>query len=117
MKREHINSNMKKYISAILLVVSTSSAFADVGYVEGKIKRVFAGNDNWYGVRFYLDITSNRTNGLCNPHFVFSEPEDLNGHKEKVAVFTTAFLSGKSVEMTVEPGRGGFCKLVEGYMY
>lgn len=87
------------------------------GYVEGTINQVFAGQDQWYGVRFYLNITNNQTNNECNPAFVYSEPETGSGHKEKVAVFTVAYIAGKAVKMRVEPGRGGYCKLVEGGMY
>ena len=48
---------------------------------------------------------------------MYSEPETGSGHKEKVAVFMAAYIAGKAVKMNVEPGRGGYCKLLEGGMY
>lgn len=91
-------------------------ALSQAGYVEGTIQQVFAGEDQWYGVRFYLNITNDQTNAECNPAFVYSEPEAGSGHKEKVAVFTAAYLTGKTVLMTVSAGRNGYCKLREGHM-
>ena len=93
-----------------------SPTLSQAGYVEGTINQVFAGQDQWYGVRFYLNITNNQTNAECNPAFVYSEPETGSGHKEKVAVFTVAYLAGKTVVMSVAAGRGGYCKLIEGSM-
>lgn len=91
-------------------------AVSQAGYVAGTIQQVYAGPDQWFGVRFYLNITDNQTNSECNAEFVYSEPEAGSGHKEKVAVFTAAYLTGKTVFMTVSAGRYGYCKLMEGGM-
>ena len=108
---------MSKKFSAVLgaaLVIGFPSVASALGSVQGTIRAIHAGNDNWYGVRFMLNITSNQTNGECNPDFIYTEPEPDSGHKNKVAVFTAAYLAGKPVLFWVMAGRGGFCKLVEG---
>jgi len=99
-----------------ILVFSNISVAAPVT-VSGKINKIMVGNDNWYGVRFYLDITSDGTNGQCNPAFIYTEPEANNGNQQKVAVFLAAYMAGKQVDFTVDVGRGGLCKLIEGSMY
>jgi hypothetical protein len=106
---------MKKVLLASWLFVN--SALAQAAWVEGTINSVFAGSDTWFGVRFYLTVTNNQTNGECNIEFVYTEPEPGNGHKEKVAIFTSAYLSGKAVQMTVTAGRNGYCKLIEGKIF
>jgi hypothetical protein len=85
--------------------------------LTGTIQSVFAGPDQSFGVRFYLSIIDNQASGVCNSVFVYTEPEVGSGHKEKVAVFTAAYLAGKTVTLTVAAGRDGYCKLVEGSMY
>ena len=107
---------MKEFFLCSMLLCAIPG-LSHAGYVEGYITQVFAGKDAWYGVRFYLNVTSNQANNECNPMFVYSEPETGSGHKEKVAVFTSAYLVGKKVGLTVENGRGGFCKIVEGSMF
>jgi len=96
------------------LIVSTPASAASV---TGKIKRVFAGSDTWYGVRFYMNITSNQASGVCKTDFIYTEPKDRNGHNQKVAVFIAAHMAGKNVSMTVQSGRDGYCELIEGSMY
>lgn len=102
--------------AALMVVMLMGSAFANAAQVSGTIASVFVGEDHWYGVRFYLNVLSDQTNGECNPEFVYSEPDAGSGHKEKVAVFLAAYLAGKDVAMTVASGRGGYCRLVEGAM-
>jgi len=75
-----------------------------------------AGADNWYGVRFFLNITGNNINGQCSPDFFYTEPEPDSGHKNMVAVFIAAYLTNKAVSFTVTKGRNGFCKIIEGYV-
>jgi len=96
-----------------LNVVPDASA---IGYATGTIRNVMAGADNWYGVRFFLNISSSDINGECNHLFFYTEPEPDSGHKNMVAVFTAAYLTNKTVTFTVIKGRNGFCKIVEGYM-
>jgi hypothetical protein len=108
---------MKKLSLCFLALFAMGlSTYANAASVQGKIKYVFAGKDNWYGVRFGLDITNDATNGICNTAFVYTEPKPDNGHNQKVAIFTAAYMAGKEVLMTVIPGRNGYCELVEGYM-
>lgn len=107
-----------KLIGKKLIALSLVAAFPGIasaaGSIQGTIKNVFAGNDNWYGVRFYMNISSDQTNGECNSAFVYTEPEPDSGHKNKVAIFMAAYLAGKPVEFTVAAGRNGYCKLIEG---
>jgi hypothetical protein len=107
-------TSIKKAAAATILAAVLPSIASAVGTVQGTIRAIHAGNDNWYGVRFMLNITSDQTNGECNPAFVYTEPEPDSGHKNKVAVFTAAYLAGKPVSFSVAAGRGGFCKLLEG---
>ena len=94
------------------------------GVVKGKIIKVYAGRDNWYGIRFYLDITSDTTGTNCNVAFVYSEPDpitgtapvDLSGYKSIVSTFLSAYMSNKNVSFTVEAGRSDYCKIISGYM-
>ncbi|MBL4773941.1 MAG: hypothetical protein JKX98_10215 [Alcanivoracaceae bacterium] len=94
------------------------------GIIGGKINKVHAGSDNFYGVRFYLDITNDTTGTNCNSAFVYTAPNpitqaapvDLSGHKSKISTFLSAYMSNKNVAFTVETGRNGYCKIVEGYM-
>lgn len=104
------------FVSRVMVVtcLAVTPALAIAGTVSGTISSVYAGGDNWYGVRFYLNITSDQTNGECNSAFVYTEPEPDSGHKNKVAVFMAAYLAGKSVILNVSQGRNGYCKLVEG---
>lgn len=105
----------RSIVSAVIALAAgiPSVAFA-VGSVQGTIRNIHAGTDNWYGVRFQLNITSDQTNGECNPSFIYTEPEPDSGHKNKVAIFTAAYLTGKPVLFWVAAGRGGYCKLLEG---
>ena len=108
---------MVKKLSAIVsavLILGFPSVASALGSVQGTIRAVHAGNDDWYGVRFTLTITSDQTNGECNPAIVYTEPEPNSGHKNKVAIFTAAYLAGKPVLFWVAAGRGGYCKLIEG---
>jgi hypothetical protein len=89
-------------------------AVSQAAYVTGTIASVFAGPEQNFGVRFYINVTGG---GVCNTAFVYTEPEAGSGHREKVSVFTAAYLAGKTVSMTVVSGRDGYCKLVEGSMY
>ena len=110
---------MKKIIGYLVLAITFSApnaVFAS-NSVTGKITKVFAGLDNWYGVRFYLNISSNNSNGVCNTEFIYTEPEPGSGHNEKVSVFLAGYMAGKTVTLNVESGRNGYCKLVEGSMY
>ena len=104
----------RKYALMIVFMLSTFAKSSYAAYVVGTINRVHAGNDNWYGVRSYLDITSDQSNGVCDTAFVYTEPKPDNGHNQKVAVFLAAYMAGKPVSMTIAAGRGGFCELVEG---
>lgn len=103
------------YLVLILGIAFMNNAFA-IDYVIGKIKFVHAGPDTHYGVRFGLDISQDNSNGVCNTQFVYTEPKTGNGHSEMVAVFTAAYMAGKEVNMTVRPGRNGYCELFEGRM-
>ncbi|HMU66142.1 MAG TPA: hypothetical protein PKE57_03285 [Cellvibrionaceae bacterium] len=108
---------MSKYFWKMLPIAAACiSGFSHAGSVSGTISQVMAGQDNWYGVRFYLNITNNQTNGECNPSFVYVEPEAGSGYQAKVSVFLAAYLAGKTVDMTVTAGRGGYCKIFEGVM-
>ena len=104
-------------IVVLIVVPIVSAQAATVGYVQGTITKVHAGKDGWFGVRFYLDKTSDTTNGQCNSLFVYTEPDVNSGHNSKVAVFTAAYLAGKSVTFSVEIGRENYCKIFEGSMY
>jgi hypothetical protein len=95
---------------------ASNIAFAS-NSITGKIAKVFAGEDDWYGVRFYLDISSDNSNGACNTDFIYTEPEPGSGHNQKVSVFLAAYMANKTVTMSVASGRNGYCKLVEGSMY
>jgi hypothetical protein len=95
------------------------------GQVAGKIIKVMAGRDNFYGTRFYIDKTSDTTDGGCNSNsFVYTEPNpitssapvDLSGYQSKVSVFLSAYIANKDVSFTVEAGRNGYCKIIEGHM-
>ena len=113
---------MVSFARCLVLAAAAAAATAPsvalaVGNIVGTVNAVMAGNDNWYGVRFYLNITNDQTLGQCNTSFVYTEPELDSGHKNKVAVFTAAYLAGKSVNFTVVSGRGGYCKLLEGIVY
>jgi hypothetical protein len=107
-------TSIKKAVAIAMVTAVLPSIASATGSVQGTIRAIHAGNDNWYGVRFMLNITSNQTNGECNPDFIYTEPEPDSGHKNKVAVFTAAYLTGKPVIFYVTAGRGGFCKLLEG---
>lgn len=106
--------SVKKAIAVAIFAAGLPSMASAVGTVQGTIRAVHAGADKWYGVRFTLNITSDQTNGECNPAFIYTEPEPDSGHKDKVAVFTAAYLTNKPVLFWVTAGRGGFCKLLEG---
>ena len=75
------------------------------------------------GMRFWLNLEQDNTaqmNQACDPIFIYtttSEHSDLTGHANKVALFMSAYAMQKKVRMTVQYGRGGYCELVEGYVY
>jgi hypothetical protein len=102
-----------KTLLIIAAFLASQNAFA-AGFMGGKITRMMAGADSWFGVRFYVAMTNNQTAGICNPEFAYTEPELGSGHKDKVAVFTAAYLAGKNVLFTVAPGRNGYCRIFEG---
>lgn len=110
---------MMKIVGYLVLIVAlnVSNVVFAANSVTGKITKVFAGEDNWFGVRFYLDISSDNSNEVCNTEFVYTEPEAGSGHNQKVSVFLAAYMADKTVTMSVASGRNGYCKLVEGSMY
>jgi len=98
---------------AVALMFNVPNAVAD-GYVAGTINSVFAGKDDHYGVRFYLNVTDPGPSNVCNQLFVYVEPELNSGAQAKIAVFMMAYAMGKPVILTTTYGRDGYCKLVEG---
>ncbi len=100
---------------AFLLIASVSHSAGT--NITGKIEKVHAGKDDWYGVRFILNIQSIDDADICNPAFIYTEPKPNNGHDSKVAIFLSAYMANKDVRMLVVEGRGGYCELVEGHIY
>lgn len=93
---------------------SSFAANSASGSVTAKITDVMAGADGWYGVRFYLKVTSNNAVNICKAEFAYTEPEPSSGHRNIVHVFSMAYMLGKTVHMVVVPGREGYCKIIEG---
>ena len=119
-KESQIDSEFDLLTQEFFAVNKTTVA----GLVKGEINKVHAGKDTSYGVRFYLDTTSDTTGINCDSQFVYTVPDliteiapvDLTGHKSIVSTFLSAYLSNKNVSFTVEAGRNGYCKIIEGHM-
>ena len=109
---------MKKITLLIILTYgfTFSSHATTFGYVTGKINKVLAGRDNFYGTRFYLNSTSDTTAGICNSVFIYMERELNSGFDTKLSIFLSAYMADKDVKFTVEVGRNGYNKLIEGFM-
>ncbi len=103
------------FLTVNLIVFIPKDSLAQLATVQGTISSIFAGQDDWYGVRFFLkDRVVDTTEGVCEADFIYTEPEPNSGHANKVAIFTMAYMLKKQVNWTVQEGRGGYCKLVEG---
>lgn len=103
-----------KFIIFIIYIFTSSSVIGQTYNIIGKVEKVFVGADDWYGVRFYITPSADNTGEHCISQFAYTEPTEGSQHQTMVSIFLAGYLAGKTLNLTVTPGRNNYCRIIEG---